>query len=154
MRLTILQVSDGTEIERAVQNFAQEPHGGLVVQADPVTNIHRELIISLAPQHRLPAVYKYRYFVMEGGLISYGIDPADSYRQAASYVHRILMGEKPADMPVQQADQVRASDQSKDRQNDRSHRPTDPARPRRRGYRVTRRAFITLIGAAAAWRER
>jgi putative ABC transport system substrate-binding protein len=102
MRLTILQVRDGTEIERAVQDFAQEPNGGLVVQADPVTNIHRKLIISLAAQHRLPAVYNYRYFVTEGGLISYGIDPADSYRQAASYIHRILMGEKPADMPVQQ----------------------------------------------------
>ena len=63
---------------------------------------HRKLIISLAVQHRLPAVYGYRYFVTEGGLISYGIDPADPYRQAASYVHRILMGEKPADMPVQQ----------------------------------------------------
>jgi putative tryptophan/tyrosine transport system substrate-binding protein len=72
------------------------------VLADPVTNIHRKLIISLAAQHRLPAVYNYRYFVTEGGLISYGIDPADPYRQAASYIHRILMGEKPADMPVQQ----------------------------------------------------
>jgi putative ABC transport system substrate-binding protein len=102
VRLTMSQVRDGTEIERAVQDFAQQSNGGLVVLADPVTNLHRKLIISLAVQHRLPAVYSYRYFVTEGGLISYGIDPADPYRQAASYIHRILMGEKPADMPVQQ----------------------------------------------------
>jgi putative ABC transport system substrate-binding protein len=102
VRLTMSQVRDGTEIERAVQDFAQQLNGGLVVLADPVTNLHRKLIISLAVQHRLPAVYSYRYFVTDGGLISYGIDPADPYRQAASYIHRILMGEKPADLPVQQ----------------------------------------------------
>jgi putative ABC transport system substrate-binding protein len=102
VRLTMSQVRDGTEIERVVQDFAQQSNGGLVVQPDPVTNAHRKLIISLAVQHRLPAVYGYRYFVTDGGLISYGIDPADPYRQAASYIHRILMGEKPADMPVQQ----------------------------------------------------
>jgi putative ABC transport system substrate-binding protein len=102
MRLTMSQVRDGMEIEHAVQDFAQQSNGGLIVQADPVTNLHRKLIISLAAQHRLPAVYNYRYFVTEGGLISYGIDPADPYRRAASYIHRILMGEKPADMPVQQ----------------------------------------------------
>ena len=102
VRLTMSPVGNGTEIERAVQDFAQQSNGGLVVLADPVTNLHRKLIISLAAQHRLPAVYGYRYFVTDGGLISYGIDPADSYRQAASYIHRILMGEKPADMPVQQ----------------------------------------------------
>src|SRR5262249_39446242 len=102
VRLIMSQVRDGTEIERAVQDFAQHSNGGLVVQADPVTNLHRKLIISLAAQHRLPAVYSYRYFVTDGGLISYGIDPADPYRQAASYIHRIFMGEKPADLPVQQ----------------------------------------------------
>jgi putative ABC transport system substrate-binding protein len=102
VRLTMSQVRDGTEIERAVQDFAQQSNGGLVVLADPVTNVHRKLIISLAAQYRLPAVYAYRYYVTDGGLISYGIDPADPYRQAASYIHRILMGEKPADMPVQQ----------------------------------------------------
>jgi putative ABC transport system substrate-binding protein len=102
VRLTMSQVRDGTEIERAVQDFARHSNGGLVVQADPVTNLHRKLIISLAVQHRLPAVYSYRYFVTDGGLISYGIDPADPYRQAASYIHRIFMGEKPADLPVQQ----------------------------------------------------
>src|SRR5262249_21951868 len=102
VRLTMSQVRDGTEIELAVQDFAQQSNGGLVVQADPVTSVHRKLIIALAAQHRLPAVYYYRYFVAEGGLISYGIDPADPYRRAASYIHRVLMGEKPADMPVQQ----------------------------------------------------
>jgi putative tryptophan/tyrosine transport system substrate-binding protein len=102
VRLTMSPVSDATEIARAVQDFAQQSNGGLVVQPDPVTNFHRKMIISLAAQHRLPAVYGYRYFVTDGGLFSYGIDPADPYRQAASYIHRILKGEKPADMPVQQ----------------------------------------------------
>jgi ABC-type uncharacterized transport system substrate-binding protein len=63
---------------------------------------HRELIIALAGRHRLPAVYAYRYFVVDGGLMPYGVDPADQSRQAAGYVDRILKGEKPGDLPVQQ----------------------------------------------------
>jgi putative tryptophan/tyrosine transport system substrate-binding protein len=102
VRMTTLAVSNGAEIERAVEEFARQPNGGLIVLPDPVTNFNRELIISLAARYKLPAVYAYRYFVADGGLLSYGIDPADQYRQAAAYVHRILKGEKPADMPVQQ----------------------------------------------------
>jgi putative ABC transport system substrate-binding protein len=102
VRLTISPVRDGAEIEHAVEDFAQQSNGGLIVLADPITNVHRKLIISLAARHRLPAIYSYRYFVTDGGLISYGIDPADSYRQAASYVDRILKGDKPGDLPVQQ----------------------------------------------------
>src|SRR5207245_1940425 len=66
------------------------------------SNVHRALLIALAAKHRLPAIYSYRYFVAEGGLTSYGVDPADQYRQAASYVDRILRGAKPGDLPVQQ----------------------------------------------------
>ena len=95
-------VRNGAEIEHAIDAFARESNGGVIVSPNPVTNVHRELIISLAARRRLPAVYAYRYFVADGGLISYGVDPADQYRRAASYVDRILKGEKPADMPIQQ----------------------------------------------------
>jgi putative ABC transport system substrate-binding protein len=73
----------------------------LIVTASPLTVVHRELIISLAVRYRLPAVYPLRFFVTDGGLISYGPDSIDPYRRAAGYVDRILKGEKPADLPVQ-----------------------------------------------------
>jgi ABC-type uncharacterized transport system substrate-binding protein len=99
--VTVAGVQDAAELEPAVNAFAREPNGGLIVLPNPVTIGNRKLIISLAARHRLPAVYAYRYFVAEGGLMSYGVDPADLYRRAASYVDRILKGEKPADLPVQ-----------------------------------------------------
>jgi putative tryptophan/tyrosine transport system substrate-binding protein len=76
--------------------------GGLIVLPSPVTNSNHGLIAELAARHRLPAVYPYRLYVISGGLIAYGPDPTNWYRQAASYVDRILRGEKPADLPVQQ----------------------------------------------------
>ncbi len=82
--------------------FARRSAGGLIVLASPTTNLHRELIIALAARHRLPAVYPYRYFVVSGGLASYGVDNIDLYRRAAGYVDRILRGEKPGDLPIQQ----------------------------------------------------
>jgi ABC-type uncharacterized transport system substrate-binding protein len=99
--LSAAGVSDAVEIERAVGAFAHDSNGGLIVVPNPVTISHRELIIALAAQHRLPVVYAYRYFVADGGLISYGPDFADQYRQAGRYVDRILKGERPADLPVQ-----------------------------------------------------
>ncbi len=93
--------SDRGEIERAVAAFAREPNGGLIVTATPMANIHRELIIALAAQHRVPAVYGFRFHVERGGLIAYGPDQLEQYRRAANYVDRILNGEKPADLPVQ-----------------------------------------------------
>jgi putative ABC transport system substrate-binding protein len=93
---------DVAELERAIDQFAREPNAGLIVLPNPVTLGNRKLIIAMAARHRLPAAYTYRYLVAEGGLISYGIDLSDQYRQAASYVDRILRGEKPADLPVQQ----------------------------------------------------
>ena len=89
------------EIERAISAFARDPNGGLVVAVSTLSQIHRELIVTLAARHRLPAVYPYRFFVTHGGLISYGPDLVDLYRRAAGYVDRILKGEKPADLPVQ-----------------------------------------------------
>src|SRR5262245_24290522 len=77
------------------------PNGGLIVPASGLVIVHRDLIIMLAARHKLPAVYYYSFFVAAGGLVSYGPDPHDQYRQAAGYVDRILRGEKPADLPVQ-----------------------------------------------------
>jgi putative tryptophan/tyrosine transport system substrate-binding protein len=96
-----VNVRDATEIERDVAAFARAPNGGLIVTASAVAQRHRELIITLAARHKLPAVYFDRSYVAAGGLISYGPDQIDQYRQAAGYVDRILKGEKPADLPVQ-----------------------------------------------------
>jgi putative tryptophan/tyrosine transport system substrate-binding protein len=92
---------DAGEIERAVVAFADSGNGGLIVTASAFANVHRELLIALAARHKLPAIYFARYFVEDGGLISYGTDLTDQFRQAATYADRILRGEKPADMPVQ-----------------------------------------------------
>jgi putative tryptophan/tyrosine transport system substrate-binding protein len=100
--LTATDVQDPAEIERAIEAFAREPNGGLIVLPGPITINHREVIIALAARHRLPAVYPFRFFVTSGGLVSYGADPFDQSRQAAAYVDRILKGEKPEDLPIQQ----------------------------------------------------
>jgi putative ABC transport system substrate-binding protein len=102
VQLTAANVSDSAEIERAIESFAREPGGGLIVLPNVPTIVHRGLIIALAAQHRLPAIYTFRQFVADGGLISYGPHRIDQYRQAAAYVDRIVRGEKPADLPVQQ----------------------------------------------------
>jgi len=93
--------ADAAAIEAAVTAFAHRPNGGLIVLPDASTAQHRDLIIGLAAQHQLPAVYPFRYFTTSGGLISYGPDSIDPFRRAASYVDRILKGERPADLPVQ-----------------------------------------------------
>jgi putative tryptophan/tyrosine transport system substrate-binding protein len=94
-------VRDAREIEHGITDFAHGSNGGLIVTAGTEARDHRELIIRLAAQHRLPAVYFNRLFVEAGGLISYGADTIDPLRRAANYVDRILKGEKPADLPVQ-----------------------------------------------------
>jgi putative ABC transport system substrate-binding protein len=101
MEVNPVNVRDASEIERAVGAVARFPNGGLIVTPSGWASVHRELIVKLAAQHMLPAVYFGRYFVADGGLISYGPDLSDQYRRAASYVDRILKGEKPADLPVQ-----------------------------------------------------
>ena len=99
--LSSLWLRDADEIERAVTAFARSPNGGLIATRTTGAIVHRDLIITLAARHRLPAVYPYRFFVADGGLISYGSEIIDQYRLAAGYVDRILKGEKPADLPVQ-----------------------------------------------------
>ncbi len=101
VELSLIDVRDTGEIERAVTAFARRPNGGLIVATSAFAQIHRGAIITLAARHRLPAVYPYRFFVTDGGLISYGPDTVDQYRRAAQYVDRILRGEKPANLPVQ-----------------------------------------------------
>jgi putative tryptophan/tyrosine transport system substrate-binding protein len=101
MEVRAINVRDAGEIERAVTAFARSPNGGLILTASALAVAHRELIIALAAQHKLPAVYYRRYFVASGGLISYGYDIIQQYRGVAGYVDRILKGEKPADLPVQ-----------------------------------------------------
>ena len=96
-----VNVRDAGEIERAIAAFARPSNGGLIVTASALVVVHRDLIITLAARHKLPAVFYERFFVAAGGLISYGPDFIDQYRQAAGYVDRILKGEKPADLPVQ-----------------------------------------------------
>ena len=101
IELSTVDVREASEIERAVTAFARRSNSGLIVTSSGSAAVHRDLIISLAAQHRLPAVNNYRYFTTSGGLISYGPDPIDQYRRAAGYVDRILKGEKPGDLPVQ-----------------------------------------------------
>jgi ABC-type uncharacterized transport system substrate-binding protein len=100
VELTPVGVRDADEIERGVAAFARSGDGGLIVTAAGVAS-RRDLIISLASRLRLPAIYPYRYYATDGGLISYGPNTLDLFRRAAGYVDRILKGEKPADLPVQ-----------------------------------------------------
>jgi putative tryptophan/tyrosine transport system substrate-binding protein len=101
MELRPVDTRDAGEIERAITAFSRGSNGGLIVTGGPSATGHRNLIVALAAQYRLPAVYFNRFFVTAGGLISYGPDYVDQFRQAASYVDRILKGEKPGDLPVQ-----------------------------------------------------
>ena len=101
VELRPVDVRDADQIERAIAAFAQGSNSGLIVTGSPAAVFHRELIISLAARHQLPAVYNNRVYAASGGLVSYGPDFVDQFRRAAGYVDRILKGEKPADMPVQ-----------------------------------------------------
>jgi len=101
VQLTHADVHNAADIERAISDFAQQPNGALVVAPTAATILHRNLIVTLAARHRLPAVYPYRFFASSGGFISYGVDLAEQYRQAAGYVDRILRGANPGELPVQ-----------------------------------------------------
>jgi putative ABC transport system substrate-binding protein len=101
MEVRPIEVRDSGEIERAITAFAPGSNAGLIVTGSPAAIVHRALIVALAARHRLPAVYNTRIFVANGGLISYGVDLTDQFRRSASYIDRILKGEKPAELPVQ-----------------------------------------------------
>jgi putative tryptophan/tyrosine transport system substrate-binding protein len=99
--VSVINMRDAGQIEQDIMRFASFPNGGLILTGSAPAVVHQKLIVALAAQHKLPAVYYRRYFVTSGGLISYGWDVDDQYRGAARYVDRILKGEKPADLPVQ-----------------------------------------------------
>jgi putative ABC transport system substrate-binding protein len=101
MEVSPINMSSADEIERAIVTVARPSNSGLIVTASALSVVHRDLIITLAARHKLPAVYYRRLYVTSGGLISYGPDLVDQQRRAAGYVDRILRGEKPADLPVQ-----------------------------------------------------
>jgi putative ABC transport system substrate-binding protein len=103
---TPIGLRDAAEIERGISEFAARPNGGLIITPNGLAIVHRALIIELAKRYLLPAIYPFRFFVSDGGLISYGPDAVDQFRRAAGYVDRILKGEKPADLPVQQSTKV------------------------------------------------
>ena len=149
-----VNVRDAGEIERDVAAFAHGSNSGLIVTASALAIRHRNLIVTLAARHRLPAVYYQRGFVTGGGLISYGPDFIDQYRRAAGYVDRILKGEKPADLPVQAPTKYRAGDQPQDRQGARPRSAAVAARPRRRGDRMMNGASSSRCLAARRLRGR
>jgi len=102
VEVTAAPVRDTAEVEEAIAKLGREPGGGLIVPGDAFTLVHHQLLIRLAQQHRVPAVYFNRASVAQGGLMSYGPDPYDNFRRSASYIDRILKGAKPADLPVQE----------------------------------------------------
>jgi putative ABC transport system substrate-binding protein len=95
-------VRDAAEMEQAIATMARQSHGGLIILPSPLGLVNREMIVKLAAQHRLPTIYPFRYYVASGGLMSYGVDTVEVFRRSASYIDRILKGEKPAALPVQQ----------------------------------------------------
>lgn len=101
VELSVVNVRDTDAIERGMMKIATSPNAGFIVTTSAPAGVHRDLIVKLAAQHRLPGVYPNRAFVAAGGLVSYGPDPIDQYRRAAGYIDRILKGEKPANLPVQ-----------------------------------------------------
>jgi putative ABC transport system substrate-binding protein len=101
LELTAIDPRDSKQIERALAAFAREPNGGVIVTASSSAATHRDLLLALALRYRLPAVYPFRYYVASGGLAAYGPDTIAIYVRAADYIHRILKGAKPADLPVQ-----------------------------------------------------
>jgi putative ABC transport system substrate-binding protein len=101
LELSVVNARDADAIESGIAKIASAPNTGLLVTASAPANVHRNLIVRLAAEHRLPTVYPYRYFIAAGGLICYGPDTIDQYRRAAGYVSRILKGEKAGDLPVQ-----------------------------------------------------
>jgi len=102
VEVTAAPVRDTAEVEKVLAKLGRDPGSGLIVPPDAFTVVHHQLFIRLAQQHRLPAIYAFRTYVARGALMSYGPDPYDLFRRSASYVDRILKGEKPADLPVQQ----------------------------------------------------
>ena len=138
------------DIEAALAARASEGSGGIIGMTDTFVTEHRDLIIELAARYRLPAIFGVRSFASNGGLMVYSADYPDIFRRAAGYVDRILKGEKPAELPVQEPAQIHAVGQSQGCRRDGPHPATNSHHARRRGHRVRRREFIALLGGATA----
>ena len=138
---------DAGEIGRDLEAFAHSPNGGLIVTASAAAALHRDLIVKLAAQHRLPTVYFDRSFVASGGLISHGVDYIDQYQKAAGYVDRILKGEKPADLPVQSPTKYVTVLNLKTAKALGLDCAACAARPRRRGDRIAELSAATHMAA-------
>ena len=128
--------SDVAGIESAIETIARESNAGLIVVPGAPISDHRQMIFASAIRDRLPAVYPYRHYAADGGLMSYGSEPLDMWQRAASYVDRILKGEKPADLPVQAPTKSRTGHQSQNREGAWSRRAADATRALRRGDRI------------------
>ena len=102
LKVIVVEVRDTRAIEDAIVGFGQEPNGGLIVPGNPITNLHRKLILALAARYKLPVICGFRYYAADGGLLSYGTKTSEQYRGAAGYIDRILKGAKPTELPVQQ----------------------------------------------------
>ena len=144
-----VDVRDAPAIEPALAAFARLGNCGLIVSGSPLSLAHRDRIVALAARHKLPTVYFQRTFVTGGGLISYGSDQLDQFRRAASYVDRILKGEKPADLPVQAPTKYELLINLKTAKALGLDSAADAARPRRRGDRIV--AAFAALAYVASW---
>src|SRR5262249_30615055 len=152
VEISVVQASNSREIEAAFAALVRDKVDALVIGTDPFFYSRRVQLTTLATRHALPAVYNLRGYAEAGGLMSYGTSITEAYRQVGVYTGRILRGEKTHRSAGGTIDQVRFHHQSADRPRARARRAADAARPRRRGDRVKRRTFISLLGgAAAAW---
>ena len=151
--VTALNIRNADDFEPAITGFARGPNDGLIVAASALAATHRHHFLEVVARHKLPAIYEQGIFVADGGLMSFAPNLIDQFRRAAGYVDRILKGEKPADLPVQAADQVRAGHQPQDREGARPRRAADAARPRRRGDRV-RALFAAVHGSGSGTKRR
>ena len=149
LELHILDASTERDFDAVFARLAELQAGGLVIATDGFFISRGEQLAALAVRHAMPAIFQFRAFAAAGGLMSYGGSLAEMYRQSGVYTGRILKGEKPGDLPVQQVTQGRADHQPQVRQGARPHGAAVAARPRRRGDRMKRREFITLLGGAA-----
>ena len=151
LQLHVLHASTDRDFDPAFASLTQLRADALVISNDALLNTHSERLAALALRHAVPTISGLRDFAAAGGLMSYGTSIVDAYRLVGVYTGRILKGEKPADLPVMQADQVRVRDQPQDRQGARPHHPGNAVGHRRRGHSMKRRDFIAGLGGAAAW---